>query len=240
MKTNLKSNREKEQPQYILIDIDDTVYNYLKIHKDSVKHCYEINANKLGMSFKRFNNLYIKAKKIIKLNNENRAASHSKINYFKNLLYLNGNFYNSYLSLKLHTDYYNFFFKNIKLRPYAKKFLKLAKEKKIKVIAITNMTSEIQLKKLAKLKIDDLFFDVLTSEEVGIEKPNKRIFEYAIKKYKLNNSKVWMIGDSYVNDIEPIKNYKSINGFLFEERISKNPSYNFQKFNNFKILIDSF
>ena len=47
---------------------------------------------------------------------------------------------------------------------------------------------------------------LVTSEEVGCEKPNKLIFEKALEKINLENDQVIMIGDSELKDIKGAKN----------------------------------
>ena len=63
-------------------------------------------------------------------------------------------------------------------------------------------------KKILKLDLEEYIDFLVTSEEVGHEKPNKKIFEKALKKINLQNDQVVMIGDSMAKDIEGAKSLK--------------------------------
>ncbi len=66
---------------------------------------------------------------------------------------------------------------------------------------ITNGFKEVQRRKLEKSKLIHYFKTVTISEDVGVKKPDKLIFEHAIfsAKAKIENS--IMIGDNYHADI---------------------------------------
>ena len=77
------------------------------------------------------------------------------------------------------------------------------------------MQAHIQIKKLEKLNADKFIDFLVTSEEVGFEKPNKEIFELALKKMNLEKDQVIMIGDSLEKDVIGAKNF-GIKGYRFE------------------------
>jgi putative hydrolase of the HAD superfamily len=66
---------------------------------------------------------------------------------------------------------------------------------------ITNGFEEIQAKKMESSKILDYFDVIVTSESVGVKKPNPRVFEFALEKANANASNSIMIGDSIEADI---------------------------------------
>ncbi len=72
---------------------------------------------------------------------------------------------------------------------------------------ITNGFCEIQADKLRNSKIDTYFDKVITSDSVGVKKPNPRIFEYALKVAKATKKESLMIGDSWEADIMGAKNF---------------------------------
>lgn len=80
-------------------------------------------------------------------------------------------------------------------------FLKNSKLKNIPLIIVTDMVAQTQFEKLSKLGIDQFISAVVTSEEAGVEKPNKKIFNIALTKMNLKAKNVIMIGDSYEKDI---------------------------------------
>ena len=61
---------------------------------------------------------------------------------------------------------------------------------------------------LRKSKISKYFKDIVISEEVGVSKPNKGIFEHALNNLgNFDKSEVLMIGDSLNSDIRGGINY---------------------------------
>lgn len=75
--------------------------------------------------------------------------------------------------------------------------------KKYKVAIITNGLKEVQTKRIKKSGIGKFADAVIISEEVGVNKPHREIFEYALKKLgHVSKNDVIMIGDSQTADIQ--------------------------------------
>ena len=72
---------------------------------------------------------------------------------------------------------------------------------KYKLHIITNGFYEVQHKKLGKSRLSSYFQTVTTSEDAGVKKPNKIIFEYALDLAKTNTSQSIMIGDNLEADV---------------------------------------
>jgi len=66
---------------------------------------------------------------------------------------------------------------------------------------ITNGFSEVQEIKIKSAEIGEYFNTITTSEEAGVKKPDKKIFEYALKKADAKPEECLMIGDDYEVDI---------------------------------------
>ena len=67
---------------------------------------------------------------------------------------------------------------------------------------ITNGFKEVQDIKLKKSGIYSFFQNVIVSEDVGVLKPNKKIFQYALKICNTTAEDSLMIGDDYISDVE--------------------------------------
>jgi putative hydrolase of the HAD superfamily len=72
---------------------------------------------------------------------------------------------------------------------------------------ITNGFEEVQTKKMKSSKIYHYFDQVITSESVGVKKPNPLIFEHALRVAKATKENSIMIGDSIEADIEGAINF---------------------------------
>jgi HAD superfamily hydrolase (TIGR01549 family) len=79
--------------------------------------------------------------------------------------------------------------------------LSLLKKNGFPLCLITNTDKPSFLMALKKLNVNTIFDFVITSFDVGILKPDKRIFLLATEKLKLKPSECMMVGDSIEEDI---------------------------------------
>ncbi|SNR17098.1 YjjG family noncanonical pyrimidine nucleotidase [Tenacibaculum jejuense] len=77
---------------------------------------------------------------------------------------------------------------------------------KYKLHIITNGFKEVQHKKLMKSGIRDFFDLIVTSESVGVKKPNPKIFNFALKEVNSKPENCIMVGDSLEADVMGAKN----------------------------------
>ena len=75
------------------------------------------------------------------------------------------------------------------------------KEKKYSLHIITNGFEEVQNKKMINSKLYPYFEQIITSESVGVKKPDSRVFEHALKVSNAKRENSIMIGDSLEADI---------------------------------------
>ena len=66
----------------------------------------------------------------------------------------------------------------------------------------TNMTAMIQFKKLDRLGLWPYTDVLVTSEEVGTEKPDRRVFDWCARKASLSNEECIFIGDTWAHDVD--------------------------------------
>jgi putative hydrolase of the HAD superfamily len=67
---------------------------------------------------------------------------------------------------------------------------------------ITNGFEEIQTKKMENSGIKKYFDKIITSESVGVKKPNPKIFDYALQSANAKAEHSIMIGDNYEADVQ--------------------------------------
>ncbi|HIJ98604.1 TPA: TIGR02253 family HAD-type hydrolase [archaeon] len=92
-------------------------------------------------------------------------------------------------------EYHNTKFRLLKPFPGVKKTLEKLKASGYKLGIITNGRATKQWDKLIRLNVSKFFDIVVISEEVGSEKPSKKIFRTALKKAKCRAREAVMIGD---------------------------------------------
>lgn len=71
---------------------------------------------------------------------------------------------------------------------------------------ITNGFKEVQHLKLKNCGLTPFFEEVITSEEVGVMKPNAQVFDYSIKQVNAKKEESVYIGDDFKVDIEGATN----------------------------------
>lgn len=97
------------------------------------------------------------------------------------------------------------FIDSLKLRPHAKKLIKIAAEH-CRVGLVSNFTYAPAIyASLRKLDINQYFNAVLVSEGVGWRKPNKIMFSEALRILQAKADEAFFIGDSPKEDIEGAK-----------------------------------
>jgi putative hydrolase of the HAD superfamily len=72
---------------------------------------------------------------------------------------------------------------------------------------VSNGFYEIQMLKMQSGKIESYFKKVFTSDVLGHSKPDRKIFEHAVKSVNARKTESLFIGDDPINDIEGPKNF---------------------------------
>ena len=78
----------------------------------------------------------------------------------------------------------------------------------------TNMTAMIQFRKLEALGLWPYIDILVTSEEVGTEKPDRKVFDWCARKAGLSNRECIYIGDTWGHDIAGAEN-AGMTGILY-------------------------
>ena len=68
--------------------------------------------------------------------------------------------------------------------------LKSLKERKYKLSILSNGTPSLLNELVESNNLDSLFDDIFSIEEVGVYKPDSRVYDMPIKKYKIQNNQV--------------------------------------------------
>jgi putative hydrolase of the HAD superfamily len=88
------------------------------------------------------------------------------------------------------------FLSDIRLYPGAEDLLLSLTDKGIPLALVTDLTSNIQYRKINKLGLNKKFSFVLTSEEAGGDKPTNKPFEIMNSEMSTYLQNVWFFGDS--------------------------------------------
>lgn len=108
---------------------------------------------------------------------------------------------------QLNDCYLDFMGEQTALYPNALEILEYLKQKGYKMHIITNGFKEVQTRKLANSGLEKYFEKVFISEVVKAPKPDREIFEHAVKTVNAKKSKSIMIGDNWDVDIYGALNF---------------------------------
>ncbi|MDR0900763.1 MAG: TIGR02253 family HAD-type hydrolase [Methanobrevibacter sp.] len=96
--------------------------------------------------------------------------------------------------------YHNVKFSLLRPFPRTTEILIYLKSKGYRLAVISNGLTIKQWEKLVRLNLHYFFDEIITSEEVGFEKPNKRIFEEALDKMGCKAERSIMVGNKFEVD----------------------------------------
>lgn len=217
----------------ILLDIDDTLYDYDQAHEAALEACFIFLKKDRFLERHEFNEAYEKAKKKVHGALKGTASCHNRLLYFQQMCE----------DLKIdifkyawpcYCLYWDVFLGHLQVSEGVYDFLTSLKEKK--VCLLSDLTADIQFRKIQKMKLDEHVDFLVTSEEAGYEKPHACIFKLALDKLGLACSDICMIGDDYAKDIEGALNL-GIRSFWMNKKGEKKPFHSLvTEFKNFSDL----
>jgi FMN phosphatase YigB (HAD superfamily) len=190
----------KSRPDLVALDLDGTMYSYEPCHKSASLAVTEQVKNRLGINKTEWLAVYQQAKKEVKGRLGNLAASHSRLHYFKLSLEKLGLASHLDFAYQLETTYWGNFIREIKKVEGLDQFLEVTREHAIPVIVMTDLTTSIQIRKLHHLGVLEFVTGLITSEEVGGDKPNPEFVSYAQSNFGVAEGHWWVIGDDPVKD----------------------------------------
>jgi putative hydrolase of the HAD superfamily len=186
----------------ILFDLDNTLYDYDVPHEKALIATYQKLKTEIKISRKKFNHLFKVSKEEIHRELAGTASAHNRILYFQRLIEKTHNTVHPSLILDLYYAYWNTFLKNTAEEKESTRLLKELKRGGYQIAIVSDMTTNIQLKKMKKLKITPYIDYLITSEEAGSEKPHSIMFLLALNKLGIKPEEAIMVGDNSVNDVE--------------------------------------
>ena len=100
----------------------------------------------------------------------------------------------------LSARYWEVFLQTLEPEPGMPDALRSLKEMGLRVGVGTNMTADLQFEKLRRLGVLPLLDFLVTSEELGVEKPDPRLFALCAEKAGTVPERCVFVGDSLTND----------------------------------------
>ena len=188
-------------PDAILFDTDNTLYPYDPAHGLAQQAVRAKVVKTFSINPEDFDNAFREARKQIKARLGDTASSHSRLLYLQRMLEIMGLGSQVLLALDFEQTYWRTFLSHAVLFDEVKELLDDLRLLGIPTAIVTDLTAQIQFRKVVYFGLDQHFDYIVTSEEAGFDKPHAAPFEIAIEKMRPKGDCVWMIGDNPINDI---------------------------------------
>ena len=238
-----RKERITKLPDAILFDIDNTLYAYDPAHEKAQKAVREKVVNTLSITSDAFDKAYLTARKQVKSRLGSTAASHSRLLYFQRMLEIMGLGSQVLLALDFEQTYWRTFLSHAILFDGVKELLDDLRLLGIPTAIVTDLTAQIQFRKVVYFGLDHYFDYIVTSEEAGFDKPHDLMFQLALEKIRPKGQCIWMIGDNPINDIFGAR--EKINAVTFQKihegvclgQASNAPDASFHHFSELRRLL---
>ena len=197
----IDQSRFKCLPDAVLFDTDNTLYSYEPAHYAAQEAVKEKVIDTFSIGAKDFDKAFQEARAQIKKRLGHTASSHSRLLYMQRMLEIMGLGSQVLLALDFEQTYWRTFLSNATLFDDVKDLLDDLRLLGIPTAIVTDLTAQIQFRKVVYFGLDRYFNYIVTSEEAGFDKPHEAPFQIALEKMQPNGGNIWMIGDNPVNDI---------------------------------------
>lgn len=193
--------RFKQLPDAILFDTDNTLYPYQPAHTAALEAIRSKTVQHFSIRPEDFDRSFDEARRQVKTQLGHTAASHHRLLYLQRMLELMGLGSQVLHALDLEQTYWRTFLSHATLFADVKETLDDIRLLGIPTVIVTDLTAQIQFRKMVYFGLDHYFDYIVTSEECGFDKPHPAPFTMALEKIGVARDRIWMIGDNPVNDI---------------------------------------
>ena len=205
----------------VLIDIDDTIFDFEKCSKNS----FLITLEKFNLKFKEEDFSYFNKVNDILWTKQKSGEINIKEVFIKRD-YLMGKYFNLNIEKGLFNDLFvKFLYDEIEMVDGIEDLL-LYLSDKYKIFTASNGIFKMQENRLKKSNLDKYFDKIFVSDKIGYEKPDKKFFQKIMDLTKFSNDDLILIGDSIKSDIIGAKNSK-IKSIYFNKEDKKISDKNF-------------
>lgn len=196
--------------QNVFIDLDDTLWDFTTNAGLSLRHVYESNGIiDYCPEYDLFRQIYLdKNNELWELYHYGKITKSylitERFRYTLEQINYHGNDADK-IAAKINDEYLDFLAQQRTLIPGAKDLLEYL-TRRFKVSIVSNGFKGVQLKKLQSGGIDGYIDKLILSDDAGITKPNRGIFDFALNLCNARAETSLMIGDNYDADINGAHN----------------------------------
>ena len=185
----------------VIFDIDGTMYDYDACDPVSTKAVQEYCLEWLGISEERCYQSLSVAGRVVRQRIGYRCASvHNRLLRYQCMMELWGAPLFPHVQ-EMHRIYWDTLMEEMRPFPGLKAWMESLKQLGIQIGVGTNMTAEIQYRKLEQLGVSSYVDWLVSSEEAGVEKPDAKFFSQCREKSGMDPEECLFVGDSLNGDV---------------------------------------
>lgn len=188
--------KSKFIPELAVFDLDNTLYEYGPCHEFGLERCvkyfceyFNVSQIEIGKAFKA-SRFKVKDRLI-------GVSARDRMLYFSEMLTELNLKHDTKFLIEAYERYWKGFLSKMQIARGALSLLQELRQMEVATALVTDLSSEIQYRKMIALDIHDYFDYVVTSQETQLEKSSGQPFELLLlRMQKTQFERVWFIGDA--------------------------------------------
>lgn len=184
----------------LILDLDNTLYSYDRAHRAGMDALAQYAWQHFSLGRSDFEVVYRQAKQKVKGLVAGTAAEHNRLLYCQRLSEQIGVGPVGH-ALPMSQCYWDAFLSEARLYEGALAVMEYCRTQRIPVAICTDMTADIQHRKLTHFGLVPFLDALVTSEETGREKPDASMFRLVLEKINVSADQAMFVGDDLEKDV---------------------------------------
>ncbi len=194
------NSKELDNFSYAIFDLDQTLYDYEECNKIAIEKITKFMKKEFGLDEKMILESYMNSRKTTNNGLKNTSSMHSRFLYIKKMLENLSIDNKINYTVEIYNLYWEEFFKKMQLFDWVEPTFKKLYNKNITIMIATDFSAKIQFEKIKILKIEKYIETIITSQEIGEEKPSTKFSERVMKLTNANSNAIFYVGDNPKKD----------------------------------------
>ena len=182
-------------PKLVIFDLDNTLYDYEASNTAGEIALINFLNENLKVSKPEIMSLLIESRKNVKATLGETAASHSRLLYVREFLNKNDLNVHATFALECEQVFWRSYMEKMVLFEGVQELISYLRLSRTKLVLVTDLSTQIQIRKLAWLGLEKSFDLLITSEEAGGDKQTGKP-EAMLRRFVIPVAgETWSIGD---------------------------------------------